>query len=75
MKQIIYIILISILLIGCNKERIKRDVVKERFPNAEIYNLKESFKFIVIDSTGIYYVSCSNLFNSDITEERLIKKY
>lgn len=72
MKQIIYIILISILLVSCCNNR---ESVVKKYPNAEIYNLDTSFEFLVIDSTGIYYVSCNNPFNSSITDERLIKKY
>ncbi len=74
MKQVIYIVLvlISTLLVSCYNDR---ETVVKKYPNAEIYNLDTSFEFLVIDSTGIYYVSCNNPFNSSITEERLIKKY
>ena len=74
MKRIIYIatFISMILLTSCYNER---DVVVKKYPNAEVYNLKLSSEFIVIDSTGIYYVACKNPFSPDITEERLIKKY
>ncbi len=74
MKRIIYIatFISMILLTSCYNDR---ETVVKKYPNAEIYNLDTSFEFLVIDSTGIYYVSCNNPFNSSITDERLIKKY
>ena len=75
MKRIIYItfILASLLLTSCRNNC--RESVAEKYPNAEIYTVNRSYEFIVIDSTGVYYVLCNNPFSSNIMKERLIKKF
>lgn len=62
------ILLLCLASCGCSSYRARQNVEAE-FPNSTIYTVSDRrYNFIVIDSIGnIYYVSCLNMTNDDIT--------
>ena len=61
-------------LCSCTNQYEAYESVQAEFPNSEIISV-DQFKFLVIDSTAIYYVKCLNLSNGSITHKQLIKKW
>ena len=70
---ILFVFCIFVLSSCTNQYDAYKEVEKE-FPNAEILQ-SDSYTFIVLDSTGVFYIKCMNLCNGSITTKKLIKKW
>ena len=73
-KVCILFIFCIFALCSCKNQYDAYESVQAEFHNSEIISVNR-FKFLVIDSTAIYYVKCLNLSNGNITHKQLIKKW
>lgn len=68
-KTILFtVLLLCLTSCGCSPYNAKKNIEAE-FPNSTVYNVpNHRYDFIVVDSIGnIYYVSCLNLTDDDIS--------
>ena len=75
MKKLCILFIFCIFaLCSCTNQYDAYKAVENEFPNAEILNCSD-YRFVVIDSTAIYYVECMSLRDGRITHKKLIKKW
>lgn len=75
MKKLCILFIFCIFaLCSCTNQYDAYEFVETEFPNAEIFNCSD-YRFIVIDSTAIYYVECMSLRDGRITHKKVIKKW
>ena len=75
MKKLCILFIFCIFaLCSCTNQHDAYNVVKNEFPNAEILNC-DSYSFIVIDSTKLFYIQCLDLRDGRITNKKLIKTW
>ena len=75
MKKLCILFIFCIFaLCSCTNQHDAYNVVENEFPNAEILNC-DSYSFIVIDSTKMFYIKCLDLRDGRITEKKLIKTW
>lgn len=74
MKKIIALLLICVLFVSCVNKNKCVNSIQEAFPNGEIFHIYETPYYVVIDSVGVYVVSCNTPFSYSIRIKRLIKK-
>lgn len=75
MKKLCILFIFCIFaLCSCTNQCDAYNVVENEFPNAEILNC-DSYSFIVIDSTKLFYIQCLDLRDGRITKKKLIKTW
>ena len=75
MKKLCILFIFCIFaLCSCTNKYDAYKAVENEFPNAEISNCS-GYRFVVIDTTAIYYVECMSLRDGRITHKKLIKKW
>jgi thioredoxin-related protein len=62
------------VLSSCTNQYDAYKVIEKDFPNSDIIQI-EQYKFIVIDSTGVYYIKCMSLKDGRITTKQMVKKW
>ena len=73
-KLCILFIFCIFALCSCTNQYDAYKAVEKEFPNSEILQV-DGYTFMVLDSTGIFYIKCMNLCNGNITTKKLIKKW
>ena len=75
MKKVCILFIFCIFaLCSCTNQFDAYKTIETEFPNAEILNCSD-YRFVIIDSTSIYYVECLNLYDGKITHKQLLKKW
>ena len=75
MKKLCILFIFCIFaLCSCTNQYDAYKAVENEFPNAEFLNCSD-YRFVVIDTTAIYYVECMSLRDGRITHKKLIKKW
>lgn len=71
-KFLIVIAVVLSTIIGCTTNYNAHKYIRKEFPDAEIYHIR-NFRFVVVDSSGLYYIECNHLKDERITYMQTIK--
>lgn len=74
MKIKILLLFICLLFVSCTDKYKCINNIQAEFPYGEVYHVEETPYFLVIDSIGIYIVSCNTPFSYNVYSKTLIKK-
>ena len=75
MKRIIFLICICVFFVSCVDKYKCINNIQAEFPYGEVHHIEETPYFLVIDSIGVYIVSCNTPFSYDVYSKTLIKKW
>lgn len=74
MKKIIALLLVCFLFGSCANKNKCVNSIREEFPDGDVYHIYETPYYLVIDSVGVYIVSCNTPFSYRVNTKRLVKK-